>query len=359
MDRWTLGPARIETGLEQFGRPRGAFPAHAYVTDSKEAKAALAQQAANAEAQARARMAAIERQAAERRALREQEERERKAREERERAERLERERREEEARLAADEQRRREEAERAIEAEKAKAAREAARKKLLEATAVGARYLGSWRRGDTSRGLRLAFTARQPIPASDDYLIEAEFTNPGDPGAKSKLKGQLVMDPKEGSHIQLRESVQNAPGSGQDSANYYFFERLRSAALHTTDAGLAGTAIIEGRRYDVVLDREGAPSSGGGTSTPRPGPRPAPSGAPEAAPPRIRKGDILVVAKENTPVMSGTDTVATVAAGTRVTALEVVPDPTGSWVKVQVLFRGMPRDGYIHSTNLKLASER
>ena len=96
MDLWTLESPQIQTGLEQFGKPRGAFNAQSYVTGSSEALAALKQQAENGESQRQAKEAAIR-----------QEEIERAAQEERQSQEEKSRRERREQSRIAIEEQQR------------------------------------------------------------------------------------------------------------------------------------------------------------------------------------------------------------------------------------------------------------
>jgi len=48
MDQWTLETVQIQVGLEQFGKPQGAFPPQSYITGSAEANKALEEQAENA-----------------------------------------------------------------------------------------------------------------------------------------------------------------------------------------------------------------------------------------------------------------------------------------------------------------------
>ena len=62
LDKWTLESPQIQTGLEQFGKPRGAFDAHSFASGTDEANAALRQQAENAQIQQRAKEAAEKQQ---------------------------------------------------------------------------------------------------------------------------------------------------------------------------------------------------------------------------------------------------------------------------------------------------------
>jgi flagellar biosynthesis GTPase FlhF len=148
MDQWTLESPQIQVGLKQFGPPRGAFEAQAYVAGSNEANAALKEQAANAERIARAREAALAQQERERKARAEREAREAKARQEQE-----------EQARIALEQQRQKEMEQRKKEEEQLRKEAEASRQKLIQATAAGTRYIGTITHGDEVQRLRLVFT--------------------------------------------------------------------------------------------------------------------------------------------------------------------------------------------------------
>ncbi|GAG36561.1 unnamed protein product, partial [marine sediment metagenome] len=181
MDQWTLQSPQIQVGFEQFGSPRGAFGPKSYVRGSNEAKAALRQQAVNAEIEAQARRAALE-----------QKERERIAREEQEERERIARQEREEKERIALEAQLKKEEEQREME-------REAAYEKLILATVPGTRYIGTIARDDEVHRICLVFTEQT------SFMISAEVTCLDRPEEKQTFRGQLISD------LQLEKGT-NAP---------------------------------------------------------------------------------------------------------------------------------------------------
>ena len=133
MDKWTLETPDIQVGLNQFGTPRGNFPAQSYLTDSEEASKALAQQAAN-----------LEQQRKELKARREQEEKDRQAREEEQAREEKARKDREAQNQKELDEQRQATIVQQKKEDDEKKAKAEAAFHELMLATVPGSSYIGT-----------------------------------------------------------------------------------------------------------------------------------------------------------------------------------------------------------------------
>ncbi len=138
VDKWNFTTPQIQSGLEQFGKPKGAFPPNYYVSGSLEAKETLRQQQTNAQAKEQAKQAALAKQ-----------EQERKEHQIQLAEEEKDRQTREEERQAAAEKQReilaaqhRKEEAER-------KEAQAAERQKLLTATMQGSHYSGTVRTSD------------------------------------------------------------------------------------------------------------------------------------------------------------------------------------------------------------------
>jgi hypothetical protein len=223
MDIWTLESPQIQVGLEQFGAPRGAFPAQSYIAGSSEANAALKEQAANAERQERARQAALE-----------QREREQKAQQERETREQKERQEREEQARIAMEEQQKKEDEQRQKE-------EEAARQKLILATVPGTRYIGTISERDKRQRLRLVFTEQQGV------LIRAEASNPDIPTEKQSFTGELVSNPQpeKGSSVAypiVMSPVETKTYFGGDNTLAFYYHPV-SLKLRLTDTGLEGEA--------------------------------------------------------------------------------------------------------------------
>ena len=270
MDLWTLDSPQIQTGLEQLGKPRGAFPPQSYVTGSSEALAALKQQAANAEAQRQAKEAALRQQAAEEKAAAERREIEEKARAEREEKQRIAMEKQ----RAAIAEENRKAE-------EKRKAEEEAVRQKFLTATVAGTHYVGTLSHGSEVQSIRLVFTEQ------DNSLIRAEANNPDKPRWKQTFTGHLVLDPKSGRGEPDVSYIISLSPVGEQSINdsddpfagaWPFYTGNGSLKLRLTDTGLDGEAQMGGSEYTIHLQQgNGAVSKPASRLKPATTPRPAP----------------------------------------------------------------------------------
>jgi len=127
VDLWTLESPQIQTGLEQLGKPRGAFHAQSYVTGSSEALAALKQQAATQRINDRSR-SCFKATELERAGQEERQAREGKAREERQAREDKARKERQEQAKIAFEEQQKKDAEQRKKEEEQQKEEEEAVR---------------------------------------------------------------------------------------------------------------------------------------------------------------------------------------------------------------------------------------
>ncbi|MGA2138576.1 MAG: cell envelope integrity protein TolA [Verrucomicrobiia bacterium] len=236
MDKWTLELTEIPVGLEQFGKPRGAFSAQSYVTGTDEANTALRQQAVNAELQEQAKKAALQRQ-----------ERERIAREEQL-----------EQTRMAAEEQRKKE-------AEQRKAEEEAVRQKLMLATVPGATYIGTISREKELQRIRLVFTEQK------GFLVRAEVSNPDNSKQKQTFTGELVSNPKPERNRSVAYPIVMSPvgegtskGSGQygfDTSFDYFYRVVSvPLKLRLTDTGLEGesdTTVLGWGLFTLRLQRQ------------------------------------------------------------------------------------------------------
>lgn len=269
MDKWTLKSPQTESGLDQFGKPRGAFSSRFYITGTAEASAALRQQVVNAENQKQARKVALARQERERIARAEQQAREKKEREEeqaREEKVRQERQAREEKMRQARAEQTRIAfEKQKAImtaqqkeeEAQKQKE-EEALRQNLLLATIAGTRYIGTISSNNQRQRIRLVFTEQK------NFLVRVEASNPDKPNEKQTFTGELFFDPKpEKSRpgVVYAIALSSIAEQKRVSGRFYFYERNCSLKLRLTDAGLEGEANTTGVwpcKYTIRLQREG-----------------------------------------------------------------------------------------------------
>ena len=187
MDLWTLEPPHIQMGLEQLGKPRGAFQSQSYVTGSSEALAALKQQAANAEIQRQETEAALRQRAAEEKAAAERREIEEKARADREEKQRIAMEKQ----RAAIAEENRKAE-------EKRKEEQEATRQRILLATAPGTHYVGTISHNKDRQRIRLVFTEQK------NAQVVAEVSNPDVSAQKGTFAGEIIPDapPEKGSTI-------------------------------------------------------------------------------------------------------------------------------------------------------------
>lgn len=268
MDQWTLESPTVNVGQRQFGNPRGAFNAQSYATGSKEANAALKQQAANAAELERAKKVALE-----------QRESERKAREEQQAREQVERQKREEQARIAQEEQRRKEMEQRKKNEEESQREDAAARQRIIQAFAPGTRYVGTiaWR--DRVQRIVLVFTEQR------DSLIRAEASNPEQPKVRQTFTGQLVFKPQERplvpypivlSPVGKQEFPEKAFGEVWGFYKYNF----GSLKLLLTDTDLDGEADIWSS-YTIHLKREQRP-----LATPPADPRRRPDGILPLTPP-------------------------------------------------------------------------
>ncbi len=211
LDRWTLAAPVFPDGFEQLGRPRSAFGAQCFVTNTPEAAAAI--KALNDHA--------------------DEQERQMKDRQEKER-----------QAQQAETEQTQREE--------------QAAKDRLLRATAPGTRYLGTLTDPSTavSQRLRLTFTEQQGL------LVRAEATNPDQPADRRSLSGELVPEAKriDAPYATKSYPIQLSATGGQQAAakgrwNFYCHQGPLSL-VPDDQGGLEGEAVIF-QRYVVHLQRE------------------------------------------------------------------------------------------------------
>jgi hypothetical protein len=199
MDKWDISHPDIESGMAQLGRPRGSFDPRAMVDGSEDLKKFHEQREAD-----RAEIAKAEEEQA----------------------------RKNEEASLALLEEKR--------------LAKEANKKKLTEATAVGKRYRGilvqSPGASEVRQAVELQFTSQSGA------LITAELHNPDEPSHKQSFTGELVFeaqpDTQRSSDRQYPIILSPKQVSGkyiQDKFRIYFEECVLS--LDLTDQGLQGEA--------------------------------------------------------------------------------------------------------------------
>ena len=236
MDKWMLDTPVIQVGLDQFGKPRGAFNAQSYVTGSDEANAALRQQTVNAEIQEQARKAALDRQERERLEQEKREEERRKLQEERQAREDTARKERERLARIEAEKQRQKE-------MEQQKKDEEAKRQPIIQATAIGTGYIGTIETPiyQRTQRLRLVFTKQT------GFLVSVEVSNPDKPSQKETYSGRLDFDP------QATYSILLSTGGVSSELK-----------LRLTDTGLEGTATMDWppssllQGHKIRLQREG-----------------------------------------------------------------------------------------------------
>lgn len=214
MDKWDISPADIESGMAQLGSPRGSFDPRAMVDGSPEMKQFFADREAERAALAKA-----------------EEEQARKS----------------EEARLALLEEKR--------------SAREATRKKLTEATAVGKRYRGILVQSPGSREVRQAVELQ--FTSQSGALITAELHNPDEPSHKQTFTGELVFEPEEEgnrSNERLYPIVlsptqakkERVSENERDRFRIYFEECVLKLGL--TNEGLEGEATTKRYGIDFAL---------------------------------------------------------------------------------------------------------
>ncbi len=264
MDLWTLDTPKIQVGLQQFGLPRGSFNAQAYVTGTKEAAAALSEQAANTEAQRRAEKAAQERRDQEQKALEERQAREEKAKQEREAREEKARQEREEKAKIALEEQRQKVAEQQRKDEEQKQKEEEALRQKIMLATVPGTRYIGTIAGGDKRQRLRLVFTEQK------GFLVRAEASNPDNRACKRVFTGELIFNAKPEGDSQVAYPIKISPAeNGISGWTQYDCDRIYESAynysimLFQTDGGLEGHA----GPFTIRLQRD----SGTGPYAPQP----------------------------------------------------------------------------------------
>jgi hypothetical protein len=213
VDKWQFGQLEITSGLEVLGKPRGSF-AEAYITGSPEATKAIAQYQERVE-----RQRIID---------------EKKAESDRKEA-----------AELAAVQEK-----QAAEQQAKDEADRKDYRDKLLAMTAIGRRYVGIvTSNGGQSQGIAVRFVAQV------GFIITAEFSNPDQPKARRKFKGQLVVDPSQ-APIQLSPVGAPAidPSQAYGSGIWALYLSDGSVSLNLDGEGLNGRANI-GNGYTLRLE--------------------------------------------------------------------------------------------------------
>ena len=215
VDRWTLDtPEFTDDGAAHLGNPRGSFADRSYVTGSPEAAQAIRELNAHAE----------------------QLDRERKDREEKER-----------QARQAqADEHQRQE---------------QAARDKLLQATAPGTRYLGTITNPSSARSQRLRLT----FGAQNGLGIQVEASNPDRPADRRTFLGEVVLAPQRNDAFTAAQhaypiqfNALTADGkTASASGQWWFYQRAGPVGLIPTEGGgLTGEAVT-GEPYVIRLQKE------------------------------------------------------------------------------------------------------
>lgn len=211
LDRWTLAEPVFSDGFEQLGRPRNAFGAECFVSNTPEAAAAI--KALNDHTDE------LERQ------MRARQEKERQARQ---------------------------------AEAERRQRERQASLDKLTRAAAPGTHYLGTLTEpsGGVSQRLRLTFTERQGT------LLRAEATDPDQPADHRLLAGELVLaaEHDDVSATDGNYPIQLSATTGRQEAakgRWNFYTGQGPLRLRPNDqGGLEGEAVIF-QPYVVRLQRE------------------------------------------------------------------------------------------------------
>jgi hypothetical protein len=199
MDKWDISHPDINSGMAQLGSPRGSFDARALVDGSDEMRKFFADLEAK-----QAELAKAEEEQA----------------------------RKNEEARLALLEEKR--------------IAKEADKKKLTEATAVGKRYRGiiveSPGGNEVRQAVEIQFTSQSGV------LITAELHNPDKPSHKQVFIGELVFEQQPDAnrsnnrHYPIMLSPKQVSEEFmQDRLRIYFQECV--LRLEPTDQGLEGEA--------------------------------------------------------------------------------------------------------------------
>ena len=171
MDLWTLEPPHIQMGLEQLGKPRGAFRGRSHTLPAAARRVGhTKQQAANAEIQRQETEAALRQRAAEEKAAAERREIEEKARAG------IAKKNNELQWKSKEGSDRRREPERRE---EKRKEEQEAERQKILLATAEGVHYSGSAKQDDGSF-IRISLVFG--VQDEKGSVVRARILNPGQP---------------------------------------------------------------------------------------------------------------------------------------------------------------------------------
>jgi hypothetical protein len=255
IDQWTLGVPQLQLGPQPFGKPRDAFNAHAYVAGTAEAHAALAAAAQEQQSQ----KAALEKLERETLAQAERDESERKARAELQARSEQVRKERLEQARLAFEAQSRKEAAQRLQAEEQRQQAGAAARQKLLQATAVGTRYVGSKTGYNASvQRIGLVFTEQK------NTLLRAEVINPDDPSEKRAFTGELRFnaEPDKAGAVAYAIVLEGQRAHKSNPNPNSIYDRAVTLRLQLAADGLEGVADAGlGEQFPVRLQGAAAPA--------------------------------------------------------------------------------------------------
>jgi hypothetical protein len=118
-------------------------------------------------------------------------------------------------------------------------------RQKLIDATAVGKRYIGTIVCGKEQRRIRLVFVEQT------DIMVVAEASDPDRPDVKRKFGGKIVFNPKpdkdgEAYSIVLGPAGPGGKGdAGSDDWRRFYNSGDGSLKLRLTATGLEGEASI------------------------------------------------------------------------------------------------------------------
>jgi len=222
VDMWAVKTFEIETGLQQFGKPRGAFGPECVVSGTEEASKALRRQTDNAK--------------------REKEEKERLAAAEIERNRILKEEQKALERIVAAERQRKLEEQKKAESSE---------HQRILRATFAGACYKGTVTRREDVEHICLTFVEQ------DDFMVKAEVVSLSDKSRKAAFAGKLsfkaVEDGEDLDYYHI--TMTSLKGrTWEPLSTSLFFSGSISLQLRLTDKG-----ILQGKvsGKDVLLQAD------------------------------------------------------------------------------------------------------
>ena len=225
VDSWEFGRIEFQSGMEQFGRPKGAYGPNALIENSPEATAETKRRVAAAKEARREEQDRLARAEAERKALVEKQEAQRKALEEQE------------------------------------KQANEAEKRKLLDATAAGTAYTGILAWKDQRQRLRLVFTGQ------NGFVVNAVISNMDNPDHRQNLVGEITVKPGKKPDTKFEKAypiiLTSDKRTGRQEGKWDIYAEACRVGVELSVAGFEGEAIaaaVFGEiRYTIRLKRETA----------------------------------------------------------------------------------------------------